>query len=128
MAMHFPTLQLHNLNKAIWVFKRFVCQHRVLIYSYSNIFSPLVFKVANLIFLSGRWCAWYNKEGDGRKHQESIRDHRDHNGFHMPHSLLLLLLLLLSNKLVITDTSIIDNFLISLRPPNILLYQYQWHC
>ena len=55
-------------------------------------------------------------------------DHRDHNGFHMPHFLLLLLLLLLSNKLVITDTSIIDNFLISLRPPNILLYQYQWHC
>ena len=54
-------------------------------------------------------------------------NHRDHNGFHMPHSLLLLLLLLLllSNKLVITDASIIENFLIYLRPPNILIYQYQ---
>ena len=22
----------------------------------------------------GCWCAWYSKEGDGRKHQESIRE------------------------------------------------------
>ena len=22
----------------------------------------------------GGWCTWYNKEGDGRKHQECIRE------------------------------------------------------
>ena len=31
------------------------------------------------------WCAWYSKEGDGRKHQESIRENycdRDSKDLH----------------------------------------------
>ena len=27
-----------------------------------------------VIPVTGCWCAWYSKEGDGRKYQESIRE------------------------------------------------------
>ena len=31
-------------------------------------------ETVDLIDPCGYWCAWYSKEGDGRKHQESVRE------------------------------------------------------